>query len=181
MTVAVLLVSIALAACIVFFARRRDGYSHLRQTISELGERGSADGRLVSLGVFLPVGIVLAAVAVSERSASDATAALAGAIAVGYCGAAVFPCDPGSPLQGSSSQGIHNLAGGVEYIGGALALWKLGAQSGALFHALAVVVAAAVAFLSFPAFASWRGGVQRVGELALFVGLALAIRAHGAG
>jgi hypothetical protein len=42
MSVAILLVGIAFAAALVFFARRRDDYSHVRQTIGELGERGSS-------------------------------------------------------------------------------------------------------------------------------------------
>jgi hypothetical protein len=94
---------------------------------------------------------------------------------VGYCGAALFPCDPGSPLQGSASQAIHNLAGGVQYIGGALALWRLGAQGGFLFYALAAIVASAVVFLSIPSLGAWRGAAPRAGEAALFVGLALAL------
>lgn len=171
----VLLIGFALAVGVVFFARRRDRYSHLAQTISELGERGSSDGMVVSLGLFLPVGVALAVIAYLQRSTSSTSAALAGAIAVGYCGAALFRCDPGSPLQGSWGQAIHNLAGGVQYVGGTLALWDLGARSGPMFKPLAVVVAMATIFLSLPVLFAWRGLAQRLGELALFVGLAWAL------
>ena len=175
MAIVVVLTTLALATSIVLFANRRPGYSHIRQTISELGERGAADGRIVSLVVFLPVGLALAAVWYARKDSSPASAALAGVIAIGYCGAALFPCDPGSPAQGSTRQAIHNLAGGVEYLGGAVALWRLGTQGGPLYFVLASVVALAIAFLTVPSLGPWRGVAQRIGEAALFIGLALAV------
>ena len=170
-----MLTALALVASLVVFARRRPGYSQVVQTISELGERGCADSRIVSLAVFLPVGLVLAAVWYTQRESSPAAATLAAAIAVGYGGAALFPCDPGSPAQGSVRQTIHNLAGGVEYLGGMAALWRLGTQHGPVFYVLAAVVALTIAFLTWPVLISWRGLAQRVGEAALFVGLAAAL------
>jgi hypothetical membrane protein len=180
MSAIVVLLAVALAAAVVLFARRRPTYSHTRDTISELGEKGSPDCLVVSLGVFLPVGLVTAALWYISRSSSGAAAHLAGAIAVGYCGAAVFPCDPRSPLTGSVRQALHNLAGGVQYVGGTLAMWRLGAQLGQVFAALAIIVGAATIFLSVPAFAPWRGAAQRLAEVALFAGLALGLSLQNA-
>lgn len=53
-------ISLFLTAGICFFGRRRMGYSHLRHTISELGEQGAADMQRVSWGLFFPVGLALA-------------------------------------------------------------------------------------------------------------------------
>lgn len=41
------------------FGGRRPGYSHLRHTISELGETGSPLGKRVSYFGFVPIGLLL--------------------------------------------------------------------------------------------------------------------------
>src|SRR5262245_17646556 len=55
---------VALAAAMVllgtlYFASRRPGYSHISNTISELGETGAAQAHLVAFGFFLPVGLIV--------------------------------------------------------------------------------------------------------------------------
>lgn len=163
-----------LAASLLCFARRRLGYSHLRHTISELGETGSRDQRLVALGSFLPIGLVLLVAAGLLRSSSPAASMLALAIAIGYIGAAAFPCDPGSPLSGTWRQSLHNLAGGVEYIGGGFALMTLARDLGAPFRIAGFVVLGAAIALSVLPPSGARGAIQRVAELCLFGGLACA-------
>ncbi len=170
-----------LCAGMLALAPRKPGYSHIRHTISELGETGARDQRLVAFGVFLPVGLLLLAVAGLVRADSTPVAALASCIAVGYLGAALFPCDPGSPVSGSARQAAHNLAGAVEYIGGGFALTAIARDSGQSFQVAGfVVLAAAIALSVLPA-ASLRGGVQRVAELCLFGGLAFALWRGAAG
>jgi len=174
------LVTTYLAVGIWWFARRRPDYRHMRHTISELGEYGARDARGVGLGLFAPVGLGLLALGLPALSAGlenlrGALGLLAVAVAVGYMGAALFPCDPGSPLAGSWRQQLHNLAGGVEYAGGAFALVQ---ASAALTEAPAwlapwlrvsagVIVAVTVG-LSLQAAFPIRGSVQRIGEAALF-------------
>ena len=102
----------AIAAAYLFaglaaLAPRKAGYSHAKHTISEIGEAGARDQRVVALGLFLPVGLALLLVAFLVRPASAPTAALALSIAIGYIGAAAFPCDPGSPLSGTPRQALH--------------------------------------------------------------------------
>lgn len=167
--------AILLTAGIHWFAARRADYRHVRHTISELGHKGAADSKLVSWGLFFPVGVCLVAVWFIHRETAPLAATLAAVMGIGYAGAALFPCDPGSPWKGSVSQGLHNLAGGIQYVGGALVLWQLG-QADGVFTALALVVAAGTLFVSLAPLGRWRGAAQRAAELALFAGLALALR-----
>jgi hypothetical membrane protein len=175
-----LLTSIAavylMLASIVLGAARAD-FSHRRQTLSELGETGAPRARLVAWGVFLPVGLVLSWVALASFAREPLVAALALSIAAGYLGAAFFPCDPGAPLRGSRRQQLHNLAGALEYLGGALALVCLArAQRSPLQLIAAFLVMVAMVGLALPIFARVRGALQRVAEAALFTALALALR-----
>lgn len=170
-----------LCAGMLALAPRKPGYSHIRHTISELGETGARDQRLVAFGVFLPVGLLLPVVAGLAYADSLAVAALASCIAVGYIGAALFSCDPGSPVSGSARQALHNLAGAVEYIGGGFALTAIARDFGQPFQVAGfVVLAAAIALTVLPS-ASVRGGIQRVAELCLFGGLAFALWRASAG
>ena len=174
--------TVYLAAGIIGFGLRRSDYSHIRNTISELGEYGAADSALVSWGIFLPVG--LATIALSflflrrRRSSSGAipAAALAVCIAVGYTVAAFFPCDPGAPLNGSVRTGIHNMGGAVEYFMGGLALAMLAFTSPKKrwIYAIATVFTFGAAIgLAAGDLDQWRGLLQRFGEASLFGSLIL--------
>ncbi len=167
---------------VLWFGARVPGYSHVRQTISELGEVGSRYSVVVSWGLFAPVGILLSLLTVTlvYRDSSDfrnAVMFLTSAVSIGYLGAAIFPCDPGSPLTGTWRQQIHNLLGGVEYVGGTGALFLAAQSLSPVFDATlipsvvngsAVVVGTVTLGLSFSATFAVRGCLQRVGEFALF-------------
>lgn len=164
-----------LFAALLVLGARKPGYRHLRHTISELGETGAPQARLVAMGVFLPIGIVMLMVAWLVRTFETETLALALCLAIGYLAAALFPCDAGSPMSGSWRQAAHNLGGAVEYIGGAFALMGIAAHAGDPFRTLGIVVLGAAIPISLPPLAGVRGLVQRIAELCLFGGLALAI------
>jgi hypothetical protein len=89
----------------VYFGGRKPGYSHIRDTISELGEIGSPVGGSVSYIGFIATGISLwlfllvAAGALPEESTEPFY--LLSLVGVGYVGGAIFRCDPGAPLVGS--------------------------------------------------------------------------------
>lgn len=168
-----LVVGVYLAVAVLVVARRRPGYEHVRHTISELGEIGAPDQTLVSIGVFLPVGILLFVVAYLLCPVSEPPAMLALCVAVGYLVAAAFPCDPGSPLSGSVRQAVHNAGGFVEYAGGAIALLRLAETLGPRFRAAGFIGCGALVGLSFSG--PLRGLIQRVAEAALFAGLSLAV------
>lgn len=170
-TVSLAAAAYLLAACMVL-GRRKAGYSHCLHTISELGERGACDARFVALGLFLPVGLLLLAAAAVTWRGDARAGALALCIGVGYLGAACFPCDPGSPRSGSWRQGMHNLAGGVQYIGGAMALMALAPGQGMVFQLAGAVVLGCGIAIGLLSPTAWRGALQRVAEVCLFAGLA---------
>ncbi|CAN1515125.1 Protein of unknown function DUF998 [Caulobacteraceae bacterium] len=99
------------------------GYSHVSQYISELGATGAPHGRLVSLGGFLPVGVLLTTFAglaalIPPRGVLKTLGCIGLFLfALGYLGAAVFPCDFGCrPETPSGSQMLHMAFGLAGYI-----------------------------------------------------------------
>lgn len=179
MNITALVLTIVASAYLVIslwiFGRKKPHYSHLRHTISELGEIESGQEIRVGRGVFLPVGLFLLLVAYLVHALGIPTMALAICIAVGYGVAAFFPCDIGSPLTGSKRQSIHNLGGTVEYVGGAFALLQLAKQIDPLFSVAGYFVLGTALAISFPQLSAIRGLIQRLAEICLFGGLALAI------
>lgn len=175
----------AIAAAYLFaglfaLAPRKAGYSHVKHSISEIGEVGAPDQRFVAFGLFLPIGMALLLVAYLVHPASSAVTTLALCIATGYIGAAVFPCDPGSPLFGTPRQLLHNLAGAVEYAGGGFALLAIAEDFDQPYKIAGFVVLGSTIALSVLASNSIRGLIQRIAEICLFAGLALAAWQVGA-
>ncbi|PZR39416.1 MAG: hypothetical protein DI538_06970 [Azospira oryzae] len=165
-----LVATVYLIAGILFFGKKRKTYSHLRHTISELGESGSPYEKPVSFGLFFIVGAILILVSLLNDT-NETLHGLSLCVGAGYLVAAIFPCDEGSPLEGSWKQQIHNLGGFVEYAGSAYFL----AQSAEVFSfvstkLIAGIIVLCTLFISIPSF-SFRGLVQRVAEALLFLSL----------
>ena len=173
------IVQLYLFVAIVVLAALRKDYRQVRDTISQLGESGAPRARLTSYGVFLPVGLTLAVIAYRVRSLEADIALLALGLAVGYAGAAVFPCDPGAPRRGSWRQQLHTACGWFEYLAGAYALYRIWRPHGVLSWAPAAIVVLVITASSL--WQRWRvrGIAQRVAELTLFVSLALALARTG--
>ena len=170
-TVAAFLPLLALGylfASLFRLAQRKPGYSHLLHTISELGEIGAPDQRLIAYGVFPPVGLAFLPGALLFRNAAPAIAALCLCIAAGYIVAAVFPCDPGSPVSGSARQAVHNLGGAIEYIGGGFSLFAAAENFGMPCRIAGFIVLAVAAALTLMPAGTPRGLIQRIGETVLF-------------
>src|SRR5215467_13349317 len=117
------LVAVAAAVLLLgtlYFASLRSGYSHISNTISELGETGAPQAHLVAFGFFLPVGLIAWGalwLAYRDGSGQDTLLvlfALSG-LGAGYVLAAFFPCDPGAPLFGSRRTLLNNAAGVIDY------------------------------------------------------------------
>ena len=127
---------VLLATMIVAGGAAWPGYSHYSQFISELGATGAPYGRLVSLGGFLPVGIlittfaVLAAFIAPRGGLRYAGFACLVLFALGYIGAAFYPCDAGCrSVTPSFSQMMHNLFGLGGYLAAPLGLVLLGVSA----------------------------------------------------
>jgi hypothetical protein len=99
----------------IYFASLRPGYSNVSNTISELGETGAPQARLVAFGFFLPMGLIvwlalwLARGRGTDQDLPIVLVALS-ELGTGYVLAAFFPCDPGGPLFGSWRTRAHNVA-----------------------------------------------------------------------
>lgn len=171
----------------LYFASLRPGYSHIANTISELGETGAPRAHLVAYGFFLPVGLIvwLALWLIQRgRPNNDALAILLGlsCLGTGYVLSAFFPCDPGGPLFGSWRTLIHNLAGLIDYGGtgvGLLFIARRQTKNAATGQAAGFATASAACLVSLvlllPVF-HIRGGVQRVVEVIQFTGVFFACR-----
>src|SRR5215468_9147894 len=168
----------------VYFASLRPGYSHISNTISELGETGAPQAHLVAFGFFLPVGLMVWLalwLAHRHRPGQDTSLvllALSG-LGTGYALAAFFPCDPGGPLFGSWRTLVHNAAGVIDYGGTALGFLlfcryctrhKMRPQAVA-FGIAAALGLLALGLLGLPPAFPVRGAVQRVTELIQFTGV----------
>lgn len=164
----------------LYFGNRKPGYSHIRHTISELGEAGSPIGARVSYIGFVSTGVSLwlFLFVASEACPCGSTASfywlyLVGA---GYVGGAIFRCDPGAPLIGSWRNNLHNLFGGLEYVGAAAAFSTLKRDafwsplSNLMVYAGGLVLVCLWA-ISFPH--PWRGLIQRIAETTIFAGVVL--------
>lgn len=166
-------VAVYLFAGIVYFGYKKTGYDHLRHTISELGETGTACEKQVGFGLFLPVGAGLLFIAFTNWD-HEIVRGLSACVALGYLVAAFFPCDKGSPSSGSWKQQVHNLGGFVEYAGAIFFLVKAGEYGmgifGINFNIIGYIVIVCVIITSIPG-NRVRGLAQRVAELLLFAAL----------
>jgi hypothetical protein len=149
-------------------------YSHVRHTISELGETGSPVEKVVGYGLFLGVGVALLAVSAYIYFAMpDETARqfswLIACVAAGYVVAAIFPCDAGSPVNGSIKQHIHNSGGFIEYAGGAFFMLHIARElENDILKNMAYTVFICALLISINFLFPWRGLIQRIAEAILF-------------
>jgi hypothetical membrane protein len=157
------------------------GYSHVHQYIAELGALGAPNGALVSYGGFLPVGLALMVfAALSAIDEPRSGSRWAGFAALGFFGssyvvAALFPCDPGCPLNnGTLFQQIHAGFGVASYAAAATGLMLLSVAArrwpaGAWLSPLATVCGLLSIAAFFAMDGPFRGVAQRLVEGALGV------------
>ena len=112
----------------IYLGRKKPDYSHMRHTLSELGEAGSPDARAVSLYGVLTGLLVMTFLFFAAGDAPDVSreaifmVSLAG---IGYIGGSIFPCDSGAPLFRTWRTLFHNVFGSLVYVGGAGAFFAL--------------------------------------------------------
>ena len=172
---------------VVWLARKRDDYSHLRQTISELGETGSVVAKAVAWISFAPTSVLFCLTLLTMHPFLPETESITqgllflSLIGLGYFLAALFPCDPGAPMFGSGRNLVHNIGATLEYLG-ALAGFDLlhrSLEDSTPWAHLAVAsqgvfIAVLIGFLGTVFPNPFRGLSQRIGEFAIFGWLVLA-------
>lgn len=175
------LATLAAILPVMILARRRPGYSHINQTISELGEAGSRDEKHAAIFAFAPAGhtvwLFVAALVVSVPPLAQGPGAwLFALLGAGYVGAAIFPCDPGAPLWGTWRNNLHNLLAGFGYFGAAGGMIELGrtmedvaalADFAEISQVMGQLAFIGVFLLSFPS--PVRGLIQRLLEAVFYV------------
>jgi hypothetical protein len=168
----------------IYFASLRPGYSHVSNTISELGEAGAPRAQWVAFGFFLPVGLMVwIALGLLHRKGSDQETSVIllalSCLGTGYVVSAFAPCDLGAPLLGSGRTLVHNFAALIDYGGTAIGFFLIHrccaregapAQSAAFFIAAVLSLVCLALLCPQPAFGI-RGFVQRVAELIQFAGV----------
>lgn len=155
-------------------------YSHASHFISELNATGTPWAQELSLFGFLPLGLVLAAFlwvaypAAHVSGASRAGFLLLWSQPLAFIGAAVAPCDPGCPADGSLLQQIHNLLGVVTYFAAAFGLFLLSFHSRLATTGRWFFRAAAISWLGLfilmlvPELSPVRGLLQRLADAILW-------------
>jgi hypothetical membrane protein len=117
-----ILAPILWATVFLYVGTLRPGYSHTRQHISALAERGSSTQHLMQVAGFLVQGLMLAGFGVAMGLASGSAAAGVSASLVTVAGlakisAGIFVPDPCcSVIPASTSQHIHNASGAIHFL-----------------------------------------------------------------
>jgi hypothetical membrane protein len=181
---------VVIAAVIMIGPLVYPGYDSLRQHISEMGATGAPHGSAVS-ALFIGSSVLLIAFWLGCLKALPFSALRASGLILlaangaGLLGAGVYPCDfECARIDPSAAQQLHDLFGGVGYLGGVLGLFALaaglrGLEGWSRLFPL-VMICAVVAALSLPLIAPdfiWHGAAQRVLETAFMIAvLAVAMR-----
>jgi hypothetical protein len=162
----------------------RQDYKSTANFISELGATGAEYQFIVNHFSFLPIAICSLSAILCLAVRMPATKTIKTGLGFwmiglrgGYLTAFLFPCDCGCPIEGSTSQMIHNLTVLVVYPVGILGLIVLAIglkQSNnqlALKGVSIVAVLAAVCFpmMLLPEQADLRGFWQRLADFAMFL------------
>ncbi len=178
--------TIAMGLLVLFGgAAVKPGYSQVSQYISELNATGTARAAEIGwlgfavLGALLAAFLFVAAPVARVGGASRVGYWLLLSQPIAYLGAVITPCDPGCPVEGSISQGLHNLLGVLTYPAGGLGFVLLATAPGISAGVRATLAVAGVVWLGLfglmvdPAFAEVRGLLQRIAEAMLYVVIVL--------
>ncbi|MEZ4919916.1 MAG: DUF998 domain-containing protein [Saprospiraceae bacterium] len=161
-------ISLYLVVSIIYYGNKKEDYSHVRHTISELGEVTTPNSTIINWSVFFPVGLCLIGLPFLSPMPQNLMG-LSLSLGFGYLIGAVFPCDEGSPMSGSLRQQIHNLGAGIQYFGSVYFLRETGQIPGLeSMGYVAILVFMGAVILSISSFNAVRGLLQRIVELLLF-------------
>ena len=159
----------------------KPGFDHVGQYISEINATGTPNAGVLGWVGFIPLAMIAFSFLVSIRSQlrvrnlSHVGWLLLFLWPFGYLASALAPCDAGCPIDGSSSQAIHNVVAIICYFGFALGTLLLAATPKTAWPVrVALVLLAAIIVLGFLLMTSYpmaeiRGAIQRYSEIAQLV------------
>lgn len=188
------LTRLLLVACILYVvgfyfvgSAIKPGYSQLSNFVSEYNATGTAQADALTYAGFLATSILLSAFLVSAFPIIQVSGVsrlgfwLLWSLPASFFLALFAPCDAGCPMEGSTSQTLHNLYAVVTYSGMGVGVALISLAPG--FSAfklrrgfiLLVGIAFPVVFVTMiqPDLAPWRGLLQRLLDVALAVSLIL--------
>ena len=159
----------------------KPGFDHIGQYISEINATDTPNAGVLGWVGFIPLAMIAFSFLVSirsqlrVRSVSHVGWLLLFLWPFGYLASALAPCDAGCPIDGSSSQAIHNVVAVISYFGFALGtlLLALTPKTSWLVR-VALVMLATVTVLGFLVMTSYpmfeiRGAIQRYVEVAQLI------------
>ena len=165
----------------------KPGYSQLSNFVSEYNAAGTPWASTLTYAGYLATSVLLSAFLVSAAPLAQVSGVsrlgfwLLWSIPASYFLAVIAPCDAGCPLEGSTSQGMHNFLAIVTYfgMGASIALVSLAPKFSAFKLRRIFMLLAGIAFpivfiaMVQPEAAPWGGLLQRSLDIALAVSLIL--------
>lgn len=165
----------------------KPGYSQLSNFVSEYNATGTPWAGTLTYAGYLATAVLLSAFLVSAAPLAQVSGMsrwgfwLLWSVPASYFLAVIAPCDAGCPIEGSTSQLMHNFLAIVTYfgMGASIALVSLASKFRAFklrrTFILLVGIAFPVVFVAMvqPEFAPWRGLLQRSLDIALAASLIL--------
>jgi Protein of unknown function (DUF998) len=167
----------------------KPGYSQLSNFVSEYNATGTPWADTLTYAGFLATAALFSCFLVTATSITQVSGVsrlgfwLLWSIPFSYLSAAIAPCDAGCPLEGSTSQLLHNASGVLAYFGMGISVALVSLAPGfrpfklRRTFMLLTGIAFPVGFFAMvqPDFAPWRGLLQRSLDVAMGASLALVV------
>jgi hypothetical protein len=167
----------------------KPGYSQLSNFVSEYNAAGTPWASTLTYAGYLATSVLLSAFLVSAAPLVQVSGVsrlgfwLLWSVPASYFLAVIAPCDAGCPIEGSTSQDLHNFLAIVTYfgMGASIALVSLARRFSAFKLRRIFMLLAGIAFpivfiaMVQPEAAPWRGLLQRSLDIALAISLILTV------
>ncbi len=188
LTHALLVISIIYVIAFYFAGSAiKPGYSQLSNFVSEYNATGTAWARTLTYAGFVATAVLFSAFLICARPLAQVSGIsrlgfwLLWSLPASFFLAALAPCDVGCPIEGSTSQLLHNIFGIVVYFGMGVGIAlvsfapNLRVFAGRRFFLLLTGVAFPIVFLLMvqPDLSPWRGLLQRALDIAMALSLLL--------
>ncbi len=168
----------------------KPGYSQLSNFVSEYNATGTLWAGTLTYAGFLVTAVLLSAFLVSVTPLVQVSGVsrlgfwLLWSVPASYLLAVLAPCDAGCPIEGSTSQILHNVFGIVVYLGMGVSIALVSLASGfnsfklrrAFMLLTGVAFPAVFAIMVQPDLAPWGGLLQRLLDVALAISLVLVLQ-----